>query len=117
MKNVNGDFAPPFSVDGIVVIVYFSAVSGRKSNKRASSRRLKTTVTIRDVAARAGVSTATVSRVLAGQNGVGKKVRERVTEAAQKLDYQPNRLARYLRVGLRKVIGVVIPDLQNPCYG
>ena len=114
MKNVNGDFASPFSVDGIVVIVYFSAVSGRKSNKRASSRRLKTTVTIRDVAARAGVSTATVSRVLAGQNGVGKKVRELVTEAAQQLDYQPNRLARYLRVGLRKVIGVVIPDLQNP---
>ena len=41
-------------------------------------------------------------------------MRELVTEAAQKLDYQPNRLARYLRIGLRKVIGVVIPDLQNP---
>jgi DNA-binding LacI/PurR family transcriptional regulator len=55
-----------------------------------------------------------VSRVLAGQNGVGNAVRERVTEAAQALDYHPNRIARDLRVGLRKVVSVIIPDLQNP---
>ncbi|HEX3719072.1 MAG TPA: LacI family DNA-binding transcriptional regulator [Verrucomicrobiae bacterium] len=82
--------------------------------RAASSPQLKSAVTIKDVAARAGVSTATVSRVLAGQNGVGKRVREQVSEAAQQLAYQPNRLARDLRVGSRKVVGVVIPDLQNP---
>jgi DNA-binding LacI/PurR family transcriptional regulator len=41
-------------------------------------------------------------------------VRERVLQAVRKLDYHPNRLARDLRAGLRKVIGVIIPDLQNP---
>lgn len=70
--------------------------------------------TIKAVAAEAGVSTATVSRVLTGANAVGKKVRERVARAIQKLDYHPNRLARELRVGKRKLIGVIIPDLQNP---
>lgn len=71
-------------------------------------------VTIREVAAEAGVSTATVSRVLAGPDKVRKPARERVLLAVRKLDYHPNRLARDLRAGLRKVIGVVIPDLQNP---
>jgi LacI family transcriptional regulator len=89
-------------------------MSRRKSNRHVSLSQLKASVTIRDVAARAGVSTATVSRVLAGQNGVGKKVRALVSAAVQELAYQPNRLARDLRVGLRKVVGVIIPDLQNP---
>ena len=71
-------------------------------------------VTIREVAAEAGVSTATVSRVLAGPDKVRKPARDRVLLAVRKLDYHPNRLARDLRAGLRKVIGVVIPDLQNP---
>src|SRR5665647_1971721 len=73
-------------------------------------------ITIRHVASEAGVSTATVSRVLAGFNGVTKDVRERVNRAVAKLDYQPNRLARGLRLGQRKVIGVIIPDLRNPFF-
>jgi len=73
-------------------------------------------VTIREVAAQAGVSTATVSRALAGLDGVGKEVRDRVTQAVAKLNYRPNRLARSLRLGHRKLIGVVIPDLQNPFF-
>jgi LacI family transcriptional regulator len=71
-------------------------------------------VTIKTVAAEAGVSTATVSRALTGSNAVGKKAQERVFKAIRKLDYHPNRLARGLRAGQRKVIGVIIPDLQNP---
>jgi len=74
------------------------------------------TITIREVAAEAGVSTATVSRVLAGLDGVKAEVRERVTKAVAKLNYHPNRLARGLRVGHRNVIGVIIPDLQNPFF-
>ena len=88
-------------------------MSNGKSRRR-SQTRLTAAITIKDVAASAGVSTATVSRVLAGMKGVGKPVRQKVTAAAQQLGYQPNRLARDLRVGLRKVIGLVIPDLQNP---
>jgi LacI family transcriptional regulator len=73
-------------------------------------------VTIKQVAAAAGVSTATVSRVMAGLRGVRKPVRERVLEAVGRLDYHPNRLARDLRAGLRKVVGVIVPDLQNPFF-
>lgn len=72
--------------------------------------------TIKEVAAEAGVSTASVSRVLTGVNGVTREVRERVMVAAAKLNYHPNRLARGLRVGQRKVIGVIIPDLRNPFF-
>jgi len=70
--------------------------------------------TMRDVASAAGVSTATVSRVLAGQSVVRRSVRENVLETIRRLNYHPNRIARDLRSGLRKVIGVIIPDLQNP---
>jgi DNA-binding LacI/PurR family transcriptional regulator len=71
-------------------------------------------VTIKDVAVEAGVSTATVSRVLTGPGKVGKHTQDHVLRAVKKLDYHPNHLARDLRAGLRKVIGVIIPDLQNP---
>lgn len=71
-------------------------------------------VTIRTVAAEAGVSTATVSRALAGSNAVRSEVRQRVIEAVEKFDYHPNKLARGLRAGRGNIIGVIIPDLQNP---
>ncbi len=70
--------------------------------------------TMRDVATAAGVSTATVSRVLANHSVVRKSVRDNVLLTIQKLNYHPNRVARDLRSGLRKVVGVIIPDLQNP---
>jgi DNA-binding LacI/PurR family transcriptional regulator len=82
---------------------------GKPSNARGA-------ITIKEVAAEAGVSTATVSRVLAGFDGVAEGVRERVSRAVAKLDYHPNRLARGLRLGHRKVIGMIIPDLQNPFF-
>ena len=73
-------------------------------------------ITIKEVAVEAGVSIATVSRVLAGFNSVEDSLRERVSRAVVKLDYHPNHLARGLRLGHRKVIGVIIPDLQNPFF-
>ena len=78
--------------------------------------RQTSAVTITEVAAQAGVSTATVSRVLSGSRAVANRMRERVLATVAKLDYHPNRLARDLRVGVRKVIGVIIPDLQNPFF-
>ncbi len=72
--------------------------------------------TIKQVAQEAGVSTATVSRVLSGLNGAGPKVKNRVLAVARKLNYQPNRSAQILRSRKRKLIGAVIPDLQNPFF-
>ncbi|HWQ90237.1 MAG TPA: LacI family DNA-binding transcriptional regulator, partial [Clostridia bacterium] len=83
---------------------------------RTHSSRVGSAVTMKDVAAEAGVSIATISRVLSGRNGVTKPVRERVLRTIGKLDYHPNRLARGLRAGRRKLVGVVIPDLQNPFF-
>ncbi len=73
-------------------------------------------MTMKEVAAAAGVSIATVSRVLAGGDNVAKPARERVLETIRRMDYYPNRLARDLRAGLRKLVGVIIPDLQNPFF-
>ena len=87
-----------------------------KSLVRNTAQSPTGATTIKEVAAEAGVSTASVSRVLAGVDGVTREVRERVRAAAAKLNYHPNRLARSLRVGQRKVIGVIIPDLRNPFF-
>jgi len=74
-------------------------------------------VTIKDVAAEVGVSTATISRVLAGKKtAASQAVRNRVLRVVREMGYEPNRSARNLRVGHRKVFGIVIPDLQNPFF-
>ena len=70
--------------------------------------------TVRDVAEAAGVSTATVSRVLAGGDLVTDELRERVFEAARRLRYTPNRVARNLRRRTTRMIGVVVPDIEIP---
>jgi DNA-binding LacI/PurR family transcriptional regulator len=68
--------------------------------------------TIRDVAARAGVSSATVSYVLNGKGGVGAATAERVRAAAAELDYRPNAAARSLTTRKTGLVGVV---LGNGC--
>jgi LacI family transcriptional regulator len=70
--------------------------------------------TITDVADRAGVSPATVSRFLAGQNIRHAEV---VWRAIEELGYAPNRLARSLKSGQTSNIGVVVPDITNPFFG
>src|SRR5512134_740888 len=72
--------------------------------------------TISEVAARARVSTATVSRVVAGTGRVSDGLREQVLRAARELDYRPNRVARNLRVQATRTVGVVIPDIVNPFF-
>lgn len=83
--------------------------------RRRGARR-STTATIIQVAARARVSIATVSRVFADAERVSHELRERVQMAAAQLGYQPSRVARNLRVGTSLTIGVVIPDVQNPFF-
>lgn len=73
-------------------------------------------VTIRDVAAVAGVSPATVSRVLNGDARVAPSLVEKVRRAADKLGYRPNRQARSLRTRATTVLGLIISDIQNPFF-
>ena len=71
---------------------------------------------IEDVARQAGVSTATVSRVLSGKPYVSDELRERVKGAVQDLNYRPSRVARSLRVQRSSIIGLIISDIQNPFF-
>ncbi|HEX7308090.1 LacI family DNA-binding transcriptional regulator [Lentzea sp.] len=72
-------------------------------------------VTIGDVAARAGVSTATVSRVLNG-GLVAESTAAKVREATETLGYSPNALTRSIFAGRSSTIGVVVRDLSSPFY-
>ena len=73
-------------------------------------------ITIREVAQAAGVSIATVSRILNGQGGVSPGLVEQVETAVKELKYQPNSVARALKVRESKSIGLLIPDIENPFF-
>ncbi|MFD8495859.1 LacI family DNA-binding transcriptional regulator [Amycolatopsis sp. NPDC059657] len=72
--------------------------------------------TISDVAARAGVSTATVSRALNGKSTVDPELAARVQAAATELGYHPNSLARNLRRQETAVLALIIADVENPFF-
>ncbi|MBX3194051.1 MAG: LacI family DNA-binding transcriptional regulator [Microbacteriaceae bacterium] len=69
-----------------------------------------------DVAEVAGVSTATVSRVLNGNERVDPELADRVRTALAELKYRRNRLARGLRQRSSSLIGAIIPDVSNPFF-
>jgi DNA-binding LacI/PurR family transcriptional regulator len=69
--------------------------------------------TMKDVAERAGVSTATVSRVLNARGNVRSEVQAKVIQAVEALNYRPSRVARRLRTKGTQVIGLIITDIQN----
>lgn len=71
--------------------------------------------TIYDVAARAGVSAATVSRVFNG-SGVSREKARLVLEAAQEMGYTPNRTARALRTRTSSIIALIVADIENPFF-
>jgi DNA-binding LacI/PurR family transcriptional regulator len=70
--------------------------------------------TVRDVAERAQVATATVSRVINGSPHVSEQLRSRVLRAIQELNYVPDRAARNLRTRTARVIGLIVSDIRNP---
>ncbi len=72
--------------------------------------------TIRDVARTAGVSTATVSRVLNGVATVEPRMAQRVREACASLQYRPNRAARSLAGGRSVMVGLLIADIRIPFF-
>jgi DNA-binding LacI/PurR family transcriptional regulator len=71
---------------------------------------------IKQVAKRAGVSSATVSRVLAGSAPVTEAYRDRVLQAVAELGYRPNRIASNLRRQQSQTVGVVVADIGNPHF-
>src|SRR5690349_22669041 len=73
--------------------------------------------TIYDVAEEAGVSAATVSRALAGRNGVAEATKARVLDVANEMGYRPNSLARDLAKRRSDIVAVMIPDIANPFFG
>ncbi len=81
-------------------------------SKSASNRR----PTIRDVAALAGVSTATVSMVINGHDKFTPEVTQRVLAAIKSLNYQPNAAASSMVTGRTKCIGLAILDIRNPYF-
>lgn len=72
--------------------------------------------TIKEVAERAGVSPATVSRVMSNAASVRPAYRERVLRAVAELDYRPNLLASNLRRQTTAMIAVVVSDIENPHF-
>src|SRR5947209_5850017 len=72
--------------------------------------------TIRDVARRAQVSVATVSRALNGIENVSEQARERIAEAVKELGYVPHAGARSLSLARTNAIGVVLPDLHGEFF-
>lgn len=73
-------------------------------------------IKIKDVAEAAGVSTATVSRVLANKPHVSTKVKKKVLDVVNALDYRPNRVARNLRAMQSNIIALIVSDIQNPFF-
>ncbi|KOG42391.1 LacI family DNA-binding transcriptional regulator [Streptomyces resistomycificus] len=71
---------------------------------------------IKDVAAEAGVSVATVSRVLNDHPSVSADARTRVLSAVETLGYRPNAVARSLRTDQTHTLGLVISDVMNPYF-
>jgi LacI family transcriptional regulator len=73
-------------------------------------------ITIKDVAKTAGVSTATISRVLNENGYVSEDVRQHVLQTVKELNYLPNAVARSLKQERTRGIGMIIPDMTNPYF-
>ena len=78
---------------------------------------MKNRPTMRDVAKATGFSVNTVSRALSDKPDVNEETRKTIVEAATKMGYRPNKLARSLRSKKTHTIGVIVADIANPYFG
>ena len=76
----------------------------------------QTDVTIKDIALRADVSYATVSRALNNKPGVRESTRRRILQLAEQMSYTPNAIARGLVKKQTQTLGLILPDITNPFY-
>src|SRR5512139_3211579 len=86
-------------------------------NNESNPQKKRRGVTIMDVARASGVSYATVSRVLSGYEFVRESTRNRVMQAVERLGYVANLQARSLAGGRSKIIGLLVPNLDNSYVG
>jgi LacI family transcriptional regulator len=91
-------------------------VHRRRAYQRFHVGVLRLKVTIRDVAREAGVSVATVSRVLNGSGPVSDAARARILEITARLRYAPNEAARTLISSRTSTLGVILPDLHGEFF-
>lgn len=87
-----------------------------KQKQRVKGKTVKKELNIYKIATEAGVSPATVSRVLTNNARVSEEKRKKVEEVIRKYDYRPNALARGLTNTKTKLIGIMTSDLINPFY-
>lgn len=73
-------------------------------------------ITIKDIAKKAGVSYATVSRALNNKSDVNPKTKQRITELAEKMGYRPNFIAQNLVMKRTNNIALIVPDVSNPFF-
>jgi DNA-binding LacI/PurR family transcriptional regulator len=83
----------------------------KRANRKSAGR-----VTAKDVAAKLGISSMTVSRVMNKRSNVGEETRTRVLEAARDLGYSPNRVAKSLVLRRTNTIGVVVPEITHSFF-
>ena len=76
----------------------------------------KRTATIHDVAKKAGVSTATASRVITGKGYYSESAERRVKSSARQLGYRVHSAARSLKSRQSSMVGLIIADILNPFY-
>jgi len=84
--------------------------------KRFEAKGERVPVSIKDVAARAGVSVGTVSNVLNRPDVVADDTRRKVLSAIEDLGFVRNESARQLRTGTARAIGLIVPDVSNPFF-
>ena len=79
---------------------------------------MKKNISLKDVAKKAGVSVATVSRALNYPEKVDRDTLNRINKIIKEFKYKPNRVAQRLRRrgGQKKIMGLLVPDIQNPFY-
>ena len=81
-----------------------------------ASRRINSRTTSFDVAALAGVSQSAVSRAFTPGSSIATETREKVIEAARKLNYVPNSIASSLTTKRTNIVAVILGNLANPFY-
>jgi DNA-binding LacI/PurR family transcriptional regulator len=82
-----------------------------------SRMKSEDSITIKEVADRAGVSVATAGRAMGNYGHISALTRQKVLKAAEELNYVPNKLAQGMRSHNTRTIGVVVPDIQNNFFG
>lgn len=92
--------------------------SSKKKNTSRKSAAVKTSVSLANVAEKAGVSKMTASRVLRGTDGYSEDTRERVLKIANQMGYVPNRLAAaFGSETANNLVGICVPTLSRELYG